>query len=96
VKENQKNEQAKLQREEQFMERLRRHPELMEQLEAIVEIAEAEGKIMTADQAEDQLVEQVRKLGNQVLTDWAGKSEARIGQDFKESKSASRVRKKNL
>lgn len=77
------------------MEKLRRHPELMERLEAIVEMAEAEGeKLPTADEIEDRLVEEIRRLGHQVMTDWGNRAETRAGQQFRESHPAARVRKK--
>jgi hypothetical protein len=95
VKENQKNKQAKLDREQRLIEQLRRHPELMERMEAIVGIAEAEGqKVPTADEIEDRLVEEVRRLGHQVMEDWADRAEARVGQEFQQLRPEGRIAKK--
>jgi hypothetical protein len=95
VKENQKIKQAKHEREQRFMEQLRRHPELMERLEAIIGIAEADGeKLPTADEIEDRLVEEVRRLGHQVMEDWADRAEVRVGEEFQQSRPEGRIAKK--
>ena len=95
MNENQKNKQAKLDREQRLIEQLRRHPELLERLETIVGISEADGeRVLTADEVEARLIEEVRRLGSQVMEDWASRAEARIGQEFEQSQPAARVRKK--
>jgi len=53
-------------------ERLRNHPILKSRVEAILDIAEnTHGDLITADEAEQCAIEEVRKLGNEVLQDWA-------------------------
>ena len=53
-------------------ERLRNHPILKSWVEAILDIAEnTHGDLITADEAEQCAIEEVRKLGNEVLQDWA-------------------------
>lgn len=81
-------------REKRLIEQLRKHPELMERLEAIVELAEAEGeKLLTADEVEGRLIEEVRRLGNQTMRDWAARAEKRVGKEM-EASSGVRLRKK--
>lgn len=53
-------------------ERLRNHPILKSRVEAILDVAEnTHGDLITADAAEQCAIEEVRKLGNEVLQDWA-------------------------
>ena len=52
-------------------ERLTDYPELKERFEAILAIAEAEGNdLRTADDAEQRAIEEVRKLGNEIMHAW--------------------------
>jgi hypothetical protein len=63
-------------RKKSFEERLREYPELKERFEAILAIAEAEGNdIQRADDAEQRAIEEVRKLGNEVMHAWARRRE---------------------
>jgi hypothetical protein len=53
-------------------ERLHAHPQLRARVEAILAIAEAEaGTLETADEAEQRVIDEVRRLGQEVLQDWA-------------------------
>ncbi len=64
-------------RRKSFEERLRDYPELKERFEAILEIAEAEGnELKRADDAEQRAIEEVRKLGNEVMHAWARRRES--------------------
>ena len=57
-------------------QRFANRPDLRQRLLSIADLidqAVVEG--CTADQAETRIIEQIRKLGNEVLTDWAQKSE---------------------
>ena len=74
---------AKKSSEEQLVERLRAHPEMMERFEAILGLTESgEGPIRKADDVEDQLVEEVRRLGKMTMREWAKKAEERTAQEF--------------
>lgn len=95
MKENLKDTQTLIAREQALIAQLRQHPELMERLEIIVGLTGAEGgKLRTADEVEEQLIEEVRRLGNQVIRDWAANTEARVGQELEQSQPAAGVRKK--
>lgn len=50
-------------------ERLNAHPELLKQVTRLLDITES--GIERADDAEERAVEGIRKLGQQVLQDWA-------------------------
>ena len=82
-------------REQRLLEQLRRQPELLERLETIVGLTQVEGeKLSTADEVEGRLVEEVRRLGHQVMEDWAGNAEARVGREVKQKQPRAGVRKK--
>ena len=94
MKDTEKKQRAEAEREKRLLEQLRKHPELMERLEAIIELAEAEGeKLLTADEVEGRLIEEVRRLGNQTMRDWAARAEKRVGKEM-EANSGMRLRKK--
>lgn len=70
--------------ETHLIEQLRERPELMERIKAIVDLTECEGgPIRRADDVEDQLVEEVRRLGNTTMREWARKAEEKAAGDFK-------------
>ena len=81
--------------EEQLIEQLRKHPELMERFGAILEItASAEGPIKRADEIEELLIEEMRRLGNATMESWASRAEKTLGEQLKENDPSAGVRKK--
>jgi hypothetical protein len=67
------------QSESQLIAQLRAHPELMERLQNILEIIRnAEGPLKTADEVEELLVQEMRRLGNATMTQWATQAEERV------------------
>lgn len=67
-----------------LIERLRQQPKMMEGVQRILEIANsAEGALKTADEIEDLLIEEMRRLGNTTMTEWAIQAEQRVGQELK-------------
>jgi hypothetical protein len=65
--------------------RLRAHPQLCQRVEALLEIAEdRSGNLDRADEAEARLVEELRRLGQEVLQDWAIGKEAQKAWAFSE------------
>jgi hypothetical protein len=79
-------------REKRLLEKLRSHPELLERFEAILELTETPGA--TADQIEELLVAEVRRLGNQTMVAWAQRAEEEAGQELRQKTPGVRVRKK--
>jgi len=56
----------------EILARIKAHPGLKERIEAILDIAENKsGELITADQAEEKAIEEVRKLGKELLKEWA-------------------------
>ena len=83
------------QREERLLERLRAHPELLARFESILGLAEvAEGPLRTADEIEEQLVQEVRRLGHEVMVDWAVRAEKRVAEEVLKANGEVRLRKK--
>lgn len=59
-------------RKKSFEERLSAHPELKARFEQILALVEdVDEQINTADEAEEHAIEEVRRLGSEVLHDWA-------------------------
>lgn len=81
--------------EMKLMERLRARPEMMERFQTILEISSsAEGPIKSADEIENLLVEEMRRLGNTTMGTWAAGAEERLVKQFKEEHPSARARKK--
>ncbi len=57
---------------------MRTNPELQQGLVGLV--AEMDGRIATADQAEDAIAERVRQLARTALTSWAQKRQQTVAQ----------------
>lgn len=52
--------------------RLRKHPHLKNRIEQLIKIVEnADGDLEKADEAEKRVIEELRRMGNEVLHDWA-------------------------
>jgi|SRR5882724_3042449 len=82
-------------REARLLEGLRAHPELMARFESILGLSEvAEGPLRTADEIEAQLIEEVRRLGHEVMQGWAVGAEARVADELTKAHPGARVRKK--
>lgn len=81
--------------EMKLMEQLRAHPEMMERFQMILEISSsADGPIKSADEIENLLVEEMRRLGNTTMGTWAAGAEERLVKQFKEEHPSVRARKK--
>lgn len=68
-----------------FLQRLNGHPVLRARFESLLGVVEdAGGDLEKADAAERRVIEEVRQMGNEVLTAWAqngiARSAARVGQ----------------
>jgi hypothetical protein len=84
------------QREKRFLAKLRQKPLLRERFEAILELADTEeGKLMSADELEERLIQEVRKLGQETMQEWALTAHQRAGEQLLKDKPQARPRKKN-
>jgi len=80
------------QEDRELLNQLNRQPNLKKRIRAILSIAEDDGEgIVKADKAEERIIEEVRRLGNETLTEWAvsriEKSEADVPTDDNISRS---------
>jgi hypothetical protein len=83
------------QSETELIKQLREHPEMMVRVQSILEIARnAEGPLKTADEVEALLVEEMRRLGNVTLGQWAIQAEERVSTELKREDPTVRSRKK--
>jgi hypothetical protein len=58
-----------------FLNRLNQHPQLRDRVEALLNVIENEaGDYTTANEAENQLIEALRKMGNDASHGWAHKA----------------------
>jgi hypothetical protein len=79
----------------QLIEQLREHPEMRVRVQRILEIARnAAGPLKTADEVEELLVEEMRRLGNVTLGQWAIQAEERVSHELKRQDPTVRSRKK--
>ena len=66
-------------------EKLAAHPELEKRVSELIDIVEAEsGHLDRADEAEDAVIDNLRELGNELLTDWGAHKE---NQKFEEARA---------
>jgi uncharacterized protein with PhoU and TrkA domain len=78
-----------------LIERLRQQPRMMERIQRILEIANStEGPLKTADEIEELLIEEMRRLGNTTMTEWATQAGERVGQELKTREPVVLKRKK--
>lgn len=69
-----------------FEERLKAHPRLRDRIHQILSIAEdSEGKIDKADEAEQHVIDELRRLGQEVLQEWAVRKEREKVEQLKGS-----------
>jgi hypothetical protein len=73
---------------------LKRHPELRRRFEALADII-ADGDLARADEAERRVIEEVRRLGGEVLHGWAERRIERTGEQTAEVRETRRAGKKN-
>lgn len=95
MKSKKRPQQRLSEQEIRVLERLREHPELMERMESILELVDNEGgPLKTADEMEELLIQEMRRLGNETMTQWAVRAEERVGRELKEKDPSVKSRKK--
>ena len=79
----------------ELIEQLREHPELLARFQSILGITRNEGTTLkTADEVEGLLIEEMRRLGQAGMSQWAVRAEERVGQELKSQEPQARSRKK--
>lgn len=83
------------QSELKLIRRLRKQPKMMERVQRILELANSsEGPLKTADEIEELLLEEMRRLGNDTMTEWATGAEKRVGEELQKQDPSVLKRKK--
>ena len=83
------------QQETRLIEELRQHPEIMDRVQSILAIARnAEGPLKTADEVEELVIQEMRRLGHVTLSQWAIGAEERVSTELKSLDASVRSRKK--
>lgn len=81
--------------EESFMRKLSNYPELQSRFEEILGIVEnVEGAILTADEAEERAIVEVRKLGQEVLRGWSKRRAEEVNRRYEKRRDLHRDGKK--
>ena len=76
-------------------ERLEEHPHLRSRFEAILDIAEGKDQDRdTADEVEERTIVEVRKLGQEVMQDWASNKSTNTVAHHKEKHPQAKPHKK--
>jgi hypothetical protein len=79
-----------------LVEQLRQHPEMMARVQSILELAYDEsGPLKTADEVEELLIAEIRRLGNVTMGHWATQAEERVSRELRSQDPTVLSRKKN-
>lgn len=81
-----------------FVEKLKNHPKLQKRFSEILNITEnTTGNLITADEAEGKTIEEVRKLGQEVMQEWAfGQHEKQTKEMLKKHPTRKPVKKNSI
>jgi len=83
--------------EANLIEGLRQRPDMMKRVQSILDIARNEnGPLKTADEVEELLIEEMRKLGQSTMNQWATDAEERVSIELKKQDPTVLSRKKKL
>lgn len=81
--------------ESELIQQLRQHPALRVRVQSILEIVRhAEGPLQSADEVEELVVAELRRLGNVTLSQWALPAEERVSTELRRQDPTVRSRKK--
>jgi hypothetical protein len=74
--------------EQLFINRLKQHPKLLDRLEALLNVVEnVAGDCTKADDAEQYVIEELRKMGNDALHCWADTAVNKAAEQLRQQKS---------
>ena len=79
----------------EFLARLQRHPELQAKFDALLDVVEnAAGDASKADEVEQRVFEELRRMGQQAIQTWAERKQRRIESDCDARSDLARKQKK--
>ena len=71
------------QRIERLIRKLESYPEVLDRVERIMEVVENDtGEAITADEAEELLVQELRRMGHDALQGWARRKEVKLEGEY--------------
>ncbi|HKP84830.1 MAG TPA: hypothetical protein VJZ26_01960 [Blastocatellia bacterium] len=77
-------------------ERLRQYPQLQKRIEELLDVVEnSNGDAVKADEAEELLFEELRRMGQDALTAWAERKHSRLIKECDSRSDLSRKQKKD-
>jgi len=80
-----------------LLDRLKQHPRLRSRIERLVALVEDAGdELRLADEAEQRVIEEMRRLGQEVLEDWARGQVAKRAEELDRTPGVWREGKKNF
>lgn len=83
-------------RTQRFIAKLQEHPELKARFEGLLALVEnAEGDTLTADDAEQQVVEELQLLGREALQCWARRKATALEHEYDGRRDYQRKEKKD-
>lgn len=83
-------------RTKSFIAKLQEHPELQARFEGLVALVEnADGDTLTADAAEQRVVEELQLLGREALQCWAKRKATGLEQEYERRRDYQRKEKKD-
>ncbi len=83
-------------RTKRFVAKLQEHPELQERFEGVMALVEnAEGDTLTADAAEQRVVEELQQLGRAALQCWAQRKATGLAHAYEGRRDYHRKEKKD-
>ena len=84
------------QRIERLIRKLESYPEVLDRVERIMEVVENDtGEAITADEAEELLVQELRRMGHDALQGWANRKEEKLERDYSARSGMVRREKKD-
>lgn len=79
-----------------FIERVKKHPALLKRFDQLLDIVEnSSGDIEKANEAELKVIEELRKMGNEVLTAWGEQQIHALTDEHKQKEGSYQAGKKN-
>ena len=83
-------------RDTNLLVRLKKYPKLLARMEGLLEVVEnSAGDLKKASDAERRVIEEVRKMGHEVLSDWAANRANKVSEEADQREGVRRAGKKN-
>ncbi len=82
-------------RAQHLLEQLQQHPALHDRIAALLQVVEnTNGTAVKADEAEERVAEELRRLGHEALQSWAQPKERRLVEEYAVRRDYQRKEKK--